>query len=322
MTLKRYLGVDIGGTAVKTGIVDEHGNVVVKSETDIDQSGLNENVMQTVIRSIRELAITNDIDISSLFGIGVSAPGSIDTVNGKVALAGGNVPNWAGTEVCRILETEFSVPTSLANDGNCVALAEAWIGAAKGCDDVLCVTLGTGVGGGIISRGKLIEGNKGYAGEIGHIVTHAAGRRCACGGRGCFEKYAATSALVELAKSINNEWNSGRKLFEAANSGNEEAVRLIDDWTCEVAFGIAGLIHIFNPEVILIGGGVSAQEELVILPIRKKVYEFIMEDFRENLVIKRASLGNDAGMVGAVKHLMDEQLIETVETQNILRGDI
>ena len=128
--------------------------------------------------------------------------------------------------------------------------------------------------------------------------------------------------MVELAKSINNEWNSGRKLFEAANSGNEEAVRLIDDWTCEVAFGIAGLIHIFNPEVILIGGGVSAQEELVILPIRKKVYEFIMEDFRENLVIKRASLGNDAGMVGAVKHLMDEQLIETVETQNILRGDI
>jgi len=322
MTLRRYLGIDIGGSAVKAGLVDENGEVIVKSETEIDRSCKRETVMETVIRSIRELVITNDIVMSSLFGIGVSSPGSIDTVNGEVALSGGNVPNWGGTKVREILSKEFNLPVSLANDGNCVALAEAWIGAAKNCDDVICVALGTGVGGGIISRGKLIEGHKGFAGEIGHFVTHAGGRECACGGKGCFEKYAATSALVREGSEIRNNWYTGRNIFDDANAGDEEALALVDRWTDEVAYGISGLVHIFNPEVILIGGGVSAQEELVILPIRRKVNAIIMQDFTEGLVVKRASLGNDAGMVGAVKHLMDEQLIETMETQNILSGDI
>ncbi|MBR2674244.1 MAG: ROK family protein [Mogibacterium sp.] len=322
MAVRRYLGVDIGGTAVKVGLVDEEGVVIVKSETEIDRSCKKENVMQTVTRSMRELAITNDINISSLFGIGVSAPGSIDMVSGAVAKSGGNVPNFGGTKVCKILEDEFALPVSVANDGNCVALAEAWIGAAKGSRDVLCVVLGTGIGGGIISGGNLIQGCKGYAGEIGHFLTHAGGRDCACGGKGCFEKYAATSALVREGSEIKEEWTSGRIIFAEANAENEEALALIDRWTDEVAFGIAGLVHIFNPEVVLIGGGVSAQESLVILPIRRKVNELIMEDFTENLVVKRASLGNDAGMVGAVKHLMDEQIVRTVETQPILTGDL
>lgn len=322
MTLRRYLGIDIGGSAVKTGLVDETGEVIVKSETEIDRSCKKETVMETVIRSIRELIITNNIDISSLFGIGVSSPGSIDTVKGEVAISGGNVPNWGGTKVREILSEEFRLPVSLANDGNCVALAEAWIGAARDCNDVLCVTLGTGIGGGIISRGKLIEGHRGYAGEIGHFVTHAGGRECACGGRGCFERYAATSALVREGSELRDKWYTGRNIFEYANAGDEEALALVDRWTDEIAYGIAGLIHIFNPEVILIGGGVSAQEELVILPVRRKVNDLIMTDFTDGLVVKRASLGNDAGMVGAVKHLMDEQLIESVETQNIIAGDL
>lgn len=307
MNQKKYLGVDIGGSAVKTGLVDENGRVLVKSETEIDRSCKKETVMGTVIRSIKELAEKHDVDLSSLGGIGVSSPGSIDTIKGEVALAGGNVPNWGGTKVREILGEEFDLPVSLANDGNCVALAEAWIGAAKDCDDVLCVTLGTGIGGGIISRGKLIEGNKGFAGEIGHFVTHAGGKECACGGKGCFEKYAATSALVREGSELRNNWYTGRHIFEDANAGDEEALALVDRWTDEVAYGIAGLIHIFNPEVILIGGGVSAQEELVIQPVRSKVFKMIMKDFTDELEVKRARLGNDAGMVGAVKHLMEEE---------------
>lgn len=306
MEEKKYIGVDIGGSSVKTGLVDEDGNVIVKSETEIDRSCRKETVMETVIRSIRELCESNDIEEGSISGIGVSSPGSIDTVKGEVAAAGGNVPNWGHTKVREILEREFRLPASLANDGNCVALAEAWIGAAKGCRDVLCVTLGTGVGGGIISRGRLIEGSKGFAGEIGHFVTHAGGRECACGGRGCFEKYAATSALVKEGAELRSSWYTGRHIFEYANAGDEEALSLVDSWTDEVAYGIAGLIHIFNPEVVLIGGGVSAQEELVIRPIREKVNELIMEDFTDGLIVRRAKLGNDAGMVGAVRHLMND----------------
>ena len=307
--MKRYLGIDLGGTAVKAGLVDESGTVIVKSETEIDRSCKKETVMGTIIRSVKELADANNIDIGSLSGIGMTSPGSIDTVKGEVALSGGNVPNWGGTKVCEILKKEFGLPVSLANDGNCVALAEAWIGAAKDCDDVVCVVLGTGVGGGIISRGKLIEGSKGFAGEIGHFVTHAGGRDCACGGKGCFERYAATSALVREGSELRNNWYTGRHIFEDANAGDEEALALVDRWTDEVACGIAGLVHIFNPGVVLIGGGVSAQEELVVLPVSRKVNAIVMPDFADGLEIKRACLGNDAGMVGAVKHLMDEQSV-------------
>lgn len=306
MTSKRYIGVDIGGTAVKTGLVEETGEVLLKSETKIDLNGQKETVMQTAIRSIYELANSNEIELSDITGIGVSSPGSIDSKEGKVAIAGGNVPGWSGTKVCEILENELGLPVSVANDGNCVALAEAWIGAADGCDDVICAVLGTGFGGGIISGGRLIEGSKGYAGEIGHMVTHAGGRPCVCGGRGCFEKYAATSALVANSLEVNREWSSGRVIFGEANNGNKSALDLIDAWTDEVACGIAGLIHVFNPEIVLIGGGVSAQEELVIDPIRNKVMGLIMPDFADGLVIKRAKLGNDAGMVGAVRHWMYE----------------
>lgn len=309
MTGKQYIGVDIGGSSVKTGLVDENGTVIVKSETEIDRSCKKETVMETVIRSIRELCEANDIDAGSISGIGVSSPGSIDSVRGEVAASGGNVPNWGRTKVREILEKEFGLPVSLANDGNCAALAEAWIGAAKDHKDVLCITLGTGVGGGIISRGRLIEGNKGFAGEIGHFVTHAGGRECACGGRGCFEKYAATSALVREGSELRNNWYTGRHIFEYANAGDEEALALVDRWTDEIAYGIAGLVHIFNPEVVLIGGGVSAQENLVILPVKRKVNALIMQDFTDGLEIRRAVLGNDAGMVGAVKHLIDELCI-------------
>ena len=298
-----YLGVDIGGTAVKTGIVDESGRVISKSETEIDQSCKTESVMQTVIRSIKEIV---EADICEFAGIGVAAAGCIDTVRGKVALNGGNVPGWSGTEVCKILKDEFELPVSLANDGNCVALAEAWVGAARDCSDVVCVVLGTGLGGGIISGGRLIEGKCGFAGEIGHFMTHAGGNRCSCGKQGCYEAYAATSALVREALKVNPGWSSGRLLFADANRGDKSALKVVDAWTDEVAFGIAGLVQIFNPEVVLIGGGVSVQEELVINPVREKVLALIMEDFTVGLQIKRAELGNDAGMVGAVKHLMSE----------------
>ena len=283
MDRKGYLGIDIGGTAVKAGLVNSKGEVIVRSETDIDRSCQHETVMQTVIRSINELCASNQIDIHSMTGIGVSSPGSVNSSSGSIAISGGNVPNWGGTKICAIL------------------------------DDVVCVTLGTGIGGGIISRGKLIEGRNGYAGEIGHFVTHAGGRECACGGHGCFEKYAATSALVKEGMMLRDRWYTGRNIFEDANAGDEEALALVDRWTDEVAYGIAGLVHIFNPEVILIGGGVSAQGGLVIQPVREKVNDIIMQDFTENLTVKRASLGNDAGMVGAVKHLLDEIAAGTVK---------
>ena len=304
---KKYIGIDVGGSAVKTGLVDGSGKVLAKSETLIDLSCENERVIDTAIRSVKELVEEHDIDLAGIGGIGVSAPGSIDTVKGEVAIGEGNVPNWSGTKVREILEGEFGLPVSLANDGNCVALAEAWIGAGCGCPNVICVVLGTGIGGGIISGGHLIEGARGFAGEIGHFPTHAGGIKCNCGCVGCYEKYAATSALVAKSSSVDPKWSNGRALFDDANAGDKKALEIVDAWTDEVASGIAGLVHIFNPQIVLIGGGVSAQEELVVEPIRRKVNALLIPDFADGLTIKRAELGNDAGMVGAVKHLIDAQ---------------
>ena len=302
---KKYIGIDIGGSAVKTGLVDENGNVLVKSETFIDLSGEHERVIDTAIRSVKELAEAHDIDLGSISGIGVAAPGSIDTSKGEVVIGEGNVPNWKGTKVREILEAEFGLPVYLANDGNCVALAEAWKGAGRGFDNVLCVVIGTGIGGGIVSGGVLIEGERGFGGEIGHIVTHASGKQCKCGLKGCFERYASTSALIEDAVKVNDNWSSGRAIFKDANDGDERALELIDNWTDEAVNGIAGLVHLLNPKKVIIGGGVSAQKELVVDAIRAKLLKMVMPDFLDGLTVEGAALVNDAGMIGAVRHLME-----------------
>ena len=169
---KQYLGVDIGGTFIKLGIVDDAGNVSMRREVPIDRSG-KETVMETVMNGIDTLLKDSGLEAGAFEGIGVSAAGCIDTNKGCVAENGGNIPDWSFTPVAGPLSERYGIGATIANDGNCVALAEAWVGAARGLRDVICVVLGTGVGGGIISGGHLIEGTHGFGGEIGHFPTHA-----------------------------------------------------------------------------------------------------------------------------------------------------
>ena len=163
------------------------------------------------------------------------------------------------------------------------------------------VTLGTGVGGGILTGGHLLEGARGLGGELGHYRTHALdGVDCTCGAKGCWERYAATTALVRAAQEKSPDWKDGRAIFAAAEAGNETVLALLDAWTDEIAQGLAGMVHIFNPQLILIGGGVSAQQKLLIEPIAAKVKASVMPAFAEGLEVRAAQLHNDAGMVGAV----------------------
>ena len=199
------------------------------------------------------------------------------------------------------LEKTFGLPVTVANDANCMTLGEVWVGGAKGYTDVIGVTLGTGVGGGILTGGRLLEGARGLGGELGHFRTHALnGVFCTCGASGCWERYAATTALVRGAQPRNPKWKDGRAIFESAHAGDPTILALLDDWTDEIAQGLAGMVHIFNPQLILIGGGVSAQQELLIDPVAKKVRASVMPAFAEGLEIRAAQLHNDAGMVGAV----------------------
>ena len=303
--MKKYLGVDIGGTFIKLGIVDDAGSVSMRREVPIDRSG-SETVMETVMRGIDTLLADSGLEAVDFEGIGVSAAGCIDTTKGCVAENGGNIPDWSFTSVTGPLFERYGIKATIANDGNCVALAEAWIGAAKGIRDVICVVLGTGVGGGIVSGGRLIEGAHGFGGEIGHFPTHA-DLLMTGGGKWSshYETFASTGALVRRALASGKDWLNGREIFEAAESGDEAALKILDGWTDEIAAGITGLVHIFDPETVLIGGGVSAQEELMIKPVRAKVLETVTPDMANGLEIKAAALGNSAGMAGAVKYLID-----------------
>ena len=243
----------------------------------------------------------NSIPVESLAGIGVSATGQIDSRKGIVAGTCGNFPNYIGSPIKSALEEDFGLPVTVANDANCMTLGEVWVGAAQGYTDVIGVTLGTGVGGGILTGGHLLEGARGLGGELGHYRTHALdGVDCTCGAKGCWERYAATTALVRAAQEKNPDWKDGRAIFAVAEAGNETVLALLDHWTDEIAQGLAGMVHIFNPQLILIGGGVSAQQKLLIEPIAAKVKASVMPAFAEGLEVRAAQLHNDAGMVGAV----------------------
>ena len=299
--MKQYFGIDIGGTAVKLGIVDETGKVLCKGEQSVNFDGYQTPVLDTVRKAAKEFLTAQAIPVENLSGIGVSATGQIDSRKGIVAGTCGNFPNYIGSPIKAALEQDFGLPVTVANDANCMTLGEVWVGGAQGYTDVIGVTLGTGVGGGILTGGRLLEGARGLGGELGHYRTHALdGVPCTCGATGCWERYAATTALVRAAKEKNPAWTDGRAIFAAAEARNPEVLALLDAWTDEIAQGLAGMVHIFNPQLILIGGGVSAQQKLLIDPIAAKVKASVMPAFAEGLEVRAAQLHNDAGMVGAV----------------------
>ena len=304
--MKHYLGIDIGGTAVKLGIVNEAGAVLAKAEESVSFDGYRTPILTTVLKAAQAFLAAQSVPAESLAGIGVSATGQIDSRKGIVAGTCGNLPNYIGAPIKAELEKTFGLPVTVANDANCMTLGEVWVGGAQGYTDVIGVTLGTGVGGGILTGGRLLEGARGLGGELGHYRTHALdGVDCTCGAKGCWERYAATTALVRAAQEENPAWKDGRAIFAAAEAGDKTVLALLDAWTDEIAQGLAGMVHIFNPQLILIGGGVSAQQALLIDPLAEKVRASVMPAFAEGLEVKAAALQNDAGLVGAVYYFRE-----------------
>lgn len=306
--MKQYLAIDIGGTSVKLGIVDEEGRVLAKAEQSVCFDYYETPILTTVLSASEQFLKEQDVRPQSLAGIGVSATGQIDTHTGTVVGTCGSLPNYIGSPIKAELEAKFGLPVTVANDANCMLLGEVWAGAAKGYTDVIGVTLGTGVGGGILTGGRLLEGVRGLGGELGHFRLHALdGVACTCGAIGCYERYAATTALVRSAQAAGLDAPDGRAIFEAAAAGDARTLAVLNGWINEIAQGLAGLVHIFNPQLILIGGGVSAQQALLIDPLAAQVRKSIMPAFAEGLELKAAALQNDAGLVGAVYYFKQQQ---------------
>ena len=299
--MKTYLGIDIGGTAVKLGLVTEEGQVLLRAETSVSFDNYRTPILDTVRAAAAKLLAESRAAGYEPAGVGVSATGQIDSSQGIVAGTCGSLPGWPGAPIRAALEADLGLPVTVANDANCMILGEAWVGAARGYTDVLGVTIGTGLGGGVITGGRLLEGARGLGGELGHMRIHAAeGEQCTCGAVGCWERHASTSALVRKAVRMNPALDSGRAIFAAARQGDPAVQQLLNDWIVEIAEGLAGLVHLFNPQLILIGGGVSSQQELLIEPLAEQVKARVMPAFAQGLELRPAALANDAGLVGAV----------------------
>lgn len=309
---KMFLGIDIGGTAVKIGHVSETGDILCSGTYSVDFDGYKTAIIDSVILRTKEFLFQNSIDISRLEGIGVSATGQIDSHSGSVIGSAGHINKWLNTPIAELINNAFGVPVTVANDANCAVLGEKWKGAAKDYQNIVMVTIGTGIGGGIIVNNKLLLGKDGIAGEIGHFCTGGE-KRCSCGNEGCFETYASVSALVRKVKQqagicefkISEEKIDGRYIFAELAKGNTYLQDIVDGWIDEIAKGLVGLVHLFNPEVLLIGGGVSEQHNFFMKPLEEKVRKSIMPCFEKNLKIQPAILGNFSGVLGAVYYFLN-----------------
>ena len=294
------LGIDVGGTATKMAFIDHAGRIHARFEADTCPDHYQTPILDSVLAGVDAFLLKTK---ETPEGIAVSATGQIGTKEGAVIGTNGAIPGYVGTRFVDVMNERYGVPCIAINDANAAALGECFAGRAKGYKNVVMVTLGTGVGGGIVIDSKVYGGTRGIAGEIGHFTLYQDGPQCTCGKKGCFELFASTSALARQARQLTGEKEmDGKEVFRRAALGDPAMLSLLDHWTDDISAGISGLVHIFNPEMILIGGGVSAQQELLIEPLRKKVLAQTMPRFAENLHIEAASLGNDAGMIGAAAY--------------------
>lgn len=311
-----YLGIDIGGTSVKIGSVTEEGEIIEKDNYLVNYDNYETPILQTVIRSCKLFMNTYGRTVNSYKGIGVSATGAINTKTGIVDGSAGHIKNWEQSKIKEELEEIFGLPTYVLNDANAAALGELWRGAAQGKKQVVVITIGTGVGGGIIVNGEILLGANGFAGEIGHMPILYHGKKCSCGNSGCLEGYGSTTALVRMVKDavekgiILNEKNeeiNGKWIFKEVSKQNQDVKIILEEWIEYISSGIVGLVHIFNPEQILIGGGVSEQKELFIDVLNQKVRSSVMNHFLNDFELKPAELGNDAGIIGAVYYCIQNK---------------
>ncbi len=282
---------DVGGTAIKFGIVNENFEILFSGEIPTNAHNDDGNVV------MRALETKLDEYAGQFDAIGVSTAGQIDFVNGIVTGGTGNIPNYTGSKIRETFETKYGVPVAVDNDVNCAALGEAHFGAGRGADEFLCLTYGTGVGGCIYQNGDVYRGSKFAAGEFGHMVTHADGRDCTCGRKGCYEAYAACRVFTNSVSERMGRFMSGREIFKKENLTYPIIVEELDKWENEIVTGLRGLCYIFNPNLIILGGGIMS-EDLLITHIREKLNNVLGDNFK-HVRIEKAQLRNKAGMLGA-----------------------
>lgn len=316
---KFILGVDIGGTTVKTGIINEDGSIHYKWEIPTNTENQGATIAKDVWSSIEENLKTLNIDKVNLQGIGIGAPGFIDEETGLVYKAV-NI-GWENFDLAAQFRELSNLPVYVANDANVAALGENWVGAGNQASNLIAVTLGTGVGGGIIANGAMISGENGTAGEIGHITIDPDGYDCNCGRKGCLETITSATGMVRQGMALIEEHPKSelaayyqkqgtittKDIFDLANQGDPVCEQIIHHTADVLGFAISNISIVINPSKILIGGGVSQAGEDFIGKIEAQFKKYALPRVSDICEFKIAELGNDAGMIGAA-YLVIEKL--------------
>lgn len=284
------LAIDIGGTMIKYGLVSSDGEILSTDKIETEAEKGLENILNKIDNIFKRYKENNPV------GIAVSGTGQINGIIGKVI--GGNpiIPNWIGTNLVKILEEKYNLPIVLENDVNCVALGEKWIGAGKDLSNFICLTIGTGIGGGIILNNQLFRGENFVAGEFGHTLIK----------KGEFEQFASTTALIRLVKERTGKILNGKEIFDLEKKEIVEYQEVISEWIENLTDGLSSIIYCFNPANIILGGGVIGQGEPLINRIKNSLFKKIGPQFKEKLNIIQAKLGNNAGMIGASYLLLEK----------------
>lgn len=310
-----YLGIDLGGTNIAVGLVDENLEIVLKDSVKTLTSRPTSEIIDDMASLCKSLVERAEITFDEVEYLGVAAPGSIDPVNGIVRYS--NNVKMSNYPLADELRSRLPIrKVYLENDANAAALGEAKAGAGKGYSNLVMITLGTGVGGGIVIDGKLYSGFNHCGAELGHTVIEVDGRVCSCGRKGCFEAYSSATGLVNMTKEkmsedknslmwklVNNnlEKVNGRTAFDAAKKGDEAGLAVVNMYIKYLACGLTNLVNIFQPEVLCIGGGVCGEGDYLLKPLVEIVRksEYGAENQTNFSQIKIAELGNNAGIIGA-----------------------
>ncbi len=308
-----HIGIDIGGSNLVAGLVNEEGKILSVAKCPAGANRGLDPILQDLRRIARECVEKSGRKPEEVKSIGIGAPGLVDRDRGLL-LYSNNLP-FNDTPIAEILNKDWGIPVYVENDANCAALGELYAGAARGANNAVVVTIGTGIGGGIILNGKLFSGAAGAGAEIGHIVIEVDGEPCTCGRKGCWEAYGSATGLKKATRRAmaqnkdslmwalcdgNEEKISAQTAFDAAKKGDQTAKELVDWYIRRLSAGIINIANVFRPELICLGGGVSNEDDAWFLePVRAQVEAEVYAFKRCPVEIRKAQLGNDAGIIGA-----------------------
>ena len=311
--MKYRVGIDLGGTNIKAGIVNEKQEIVRESSVPTLVEREDVLIMDDMAALVKQLIKEEGLTKADVIGVGVGSPGMIDAKTGEVVYS--NNFGWENVQLGEYLAKKLGFPVKVSNDANCAALGEVKAGAAKNCKNCVMITLGTGVGGGVVIDGKIFEGGHAGGAELGHTMLIAGGEPCTCGRKGCFEAYASATALIRDTKRAALECEesmiyrlcggdlsqiNGKTVFDAMQTGDETARQVVKQYLNYLADGITNMVNIFRPDKVLLSGGVCNQGENLTIPLQKLVKERCFAGDKSYIPeIAIATLGNSAGILGA-----------------------